>query len=66
MAGEAKFEHIRRFEEDLSRCTQCGDCTFGCPLYQEEPVEASVARGKVGTIRELLSTDGNYDCELCI
>jgi glycolate oxidase iron-sulfur subunit len=70
-----KFEQIRKFEDDLNRCTQCGYCTFWCPLYQEEPLETSVARGKVSAIRKLLSTDGYYDeiissqvnrCMLCL
>jgi glycolate oxidase iron-sulfur subunit len=75
MANKMKFEQIKKFEEDLDRCTQCGYCTFWCPLYQEEPIETSVARGKVRTIRELISTDGDYDegtsgqvnkCLLCL
>ena len=75
MANQTKFEEIKRFEDDLNRCTQCGYCTFWCPLYQEEPIETSVARGKVSTIRKLISTDGDYDegtssevnkCLLCL
>jgi len=75
MANKTKFEQIKKFEDDLNRCTQCGYCTFWCPLYQEEPLETSVARGKVSAIRKLLSTDGDYDetianqvnkCMLCL
>jgi len=75
MANKRKFEQIKKFEDDLNRCTQCGYCTFWCPLYQEEPLETSVARGKVSAIRKLLSTDGDYDetiasqinkCMLCL
>ena len=63
MEGRSKFEQIERFDEDLQACTQCGYCTFWCPLYQEEPVETSVARGKVATIRELVGKNGDYDAE---
>ncbi len=75
MTDKTKFEEIRKFEEDFSRCTQCGYCTFWCPVYQEDPQETSVARGKVSTIRRLLETDGDYDeetatqmdrCMLCL
>lgn len=75
MANKTKFEQIKKFEDDLNRCTQCGYCTFWCPIYQEEPLETSVARGKVSAIRKLLSTDGDYDeviasqmdkCMLCL
>jgi glycolate oxidase iron-sulfur subunit len=75
MENRAKFEEIKKFDADLRACTQCGYCTFWCPLYQEEPVETSVARGKVATIRELVATNGDYDrwtadqvnrCMLCM
>lgn len=75
MVSEGKFAHIKKFEDDLNQCTQCGYCTFWCPIYQEEPVETSVARGKVATIRELIGSNGEYDektadqvnkCMLCM
>jgi len=75
MAKRTKFEQIKRFEDDFNRCTQCGYCTFWCPIYQEEPLETSVARGKVSAIKKLLSTEGDYDeviarqmdrCMLCL
>ncbi len=75
MSKKIKFEQIKKFEDDLNRCTQCGYCTFWCPLYQEEPLETSVARGKVSAIRKLISTGGDYDeetagqvnkCMLCL
>ncbi|OPY65819.1 MAG: Lactate utilization protein A [Syntrophorhabdus sp. PtaU1.Bin050] len=75
MESRAKFEQIKKFEKDLKDCTQCGYCTFWCPLYNEEPVETSVARGKVATIRELVARNGDYDkgtedqvnrCMLCM
>jgi glycolate oxidase iron-sulfur subunit len=61
MAEGKKLEQTKKFEDDLSRCTQCGYCTFWCPLYQEEPLETSVARGKIGTIRNLVASNGDYD-----
>jgi glycolate oxidase iron-sulfur subunit len=75
MGSKTKFEQIKKFEDDFNGCTQCGYCTFWCPIYQEEPVEPSVARGKVNAIRKLLSTGGDYDgviahqmekCMLCL
>ncbi len=58
MGRDAKTGQIRRFQEELDRCTQCGYCTFWCPLYQEEPAETSAARGKVKAIRDLLASHG--------
>lgn len=75
MANKRKFEQIKKFEDDFNRCTQCGYCTFWCPIYQEEPLETSVARGKVSAIKKLLTTEGDYDevmarqmdrCMLCL
>jgi glycolate oxidase iron-sulfur subunit len=75
MVNESKFAQTKKFEKDLNQCTQCGYCTFWCPLYQEEPLETSVARGKVAAIKELVQRTGDYDektaeqvdrCMLCM
>lgn len=55
MAGEREFTEIKKFESDLEQCMKCGMCTFFCPVYQEERVESSVARGKNMMIRGLLA-----------
>ena len=58
-----RYEQIKRFESDLSQCMKCGFCTFWCPVYQEERIEASVARGKNMMIRGLLAGDLDYTQE---
>ena len=58
-----RYEQISRFESDLSQCMKCGFCTFWCPVYQEERVEPSVARGKNMMVRGLLSGDLEYTKE---
>ncbi len=58
-----KLEEIKRFEADLEPCTECGYCTFWCPLYQEEPLESSVARGKNIMIKKLLAGEVDYSDE---
>jgi len=58
-----RFEQIKRFEKDLSQCMKCGFCTFWCPVYQEERIEASVARGKNMMIRGLLAGELDYTRE---
>jgi glycolate oxidase iron-sulfur subunit len=62
-ASEDKYEQIKRFEDDLGQCMKCGFCTFWCPVYQEEKIEASVARGKNMMIRGLLAGDLEYTKE---
>ena len=58
-----RYEQIKRFEKDLSQCMKCGFCTFWCPVYQEERIEASVARGKNMMIRGLLAGELDYTQE---
>lgn len=64
MAGDKdRYEQIKRFENDLSQCMKCGFCTFWCPVYQEERIESSVARGKNMMIRGLLAGELDYTQE---
>lgn len=74
MIDKKEFKELERVQKDIDLCTQCGYCTFWCPLYQEDPRESSVARGKINLIRGLLSgeeklTDENFvafnQCLLC-
>jgi len=48
------FAQVEKFKADLDRCTKCGFCMSYCPVYREERVESSVARGKIMLIRSLL------------
>ncbi len=75
MKSSPIFEQIARFKEDLDKCTKCGFCMSYCPVYQEERIESSVARGKIMLIRALLdgeleSTDAMAEqlnrCTLCM
>jgi glycolate oxidase iron-sulfur subunit len=49
------LEQTKNFTNELKACIECGNCTFWCPIYQEEPIESSVARGKMMMVRELLN-----------
>jgi glycolate oxidase iron-sulfur subunit len=59
MKTSPAYEQIDRFKEDLDKCTKCGFCMSYCPVYQEERVESSVARGKIMLVRALL--DGELE-----
>ena len=63
MPNEIKLEQIERFNDDLKQCIECGNCTFWCPVYEENPVEAYVARGKIEIIRGILSGEEEYTPE---
>jgi len=54
MKTSPEYAEIEKFKADLDTCTKCGFCMSACPVYQEEKVESSVARGKIMLIRALL------------
>ncbi len=54
MKANPDYPQIDRFKADLEKCTKCGFCMSNCPIYREEKVESSVARGKIMLIRALL------------
>ena len=55
MKKKPGYEQTERFKADLDKCTRCGFCMSACPVYREEKVESSVARGKIVLVRSLLS-----------
>ena len=55
------FKQLERRRDLIDSCTECGYCTFWCPIYQEDPEESSVARGKINTIRKLLADEQAFD-----
>ena len=40
------LKELKKIEEYADQCMKCGFCSFFCPVYQEDRVETSVARGK--------------------
>ena len=62
-SSQDRYTQIKRFESDLSQCMKCGFCAFWCPVYQEERLEPSVARGKNMMIRGLLAGELDYTKE---
>jgi glycolate oxidase iron-sulfur subunit len=63
MSKAARFTEIKRFEKDLGQCMKCGFCAYWCPVFHEDHVESSVARGKNMIIRGLLSGELDYTRE---
>ncbi len=59
MKAYIKYKEIEKFKQALDSCTKCGFCMAGCPVYREEKIESSVARGKIMLIRSML--DGELD-----
>jgi len=64
MSKNINYEQIEKFKSDLDTCTKCGFCMSACPVYQEERVESSVARGKIMLIRSLLSGELEVTSEM--
>jgi glycolate oxidase iron-sulfur subunit len=62
--SDTAFTELRKIEKEVEQCMKCGFCTFVCPVYQEEKVEASVARGKNELVKRLLSGELELNPEL--
>jgi glycolate oxidase iron-sulfur subunit len=71
---EDLLKELRKFEQETEQCMKCGFCSFVCPVYQEERIESSVARGKNELIKALLAgeleltsalADRLYQCAAC-
>jgi glycolate oxidase iron-sulfur subunit len=72
---EDLLKETGRFAEETEQCMKCGFCSFVCPVYQEERIESSVARGKNELIKALLAgklelnsevADRLYKCAACM
>jgi glycolate oxidase iron-sulfur subunit len=48
------LNELKKIEQYVDQCMKCGFCTFFCPIYQEELVESSVARGKIFLTKQVL------------
>ena len=57
MKTTPEYTQLNKFKDDLDKCTKCGFCMSYCPVYGEEKIESSVARGKIMLVRSLLSGD---------
>ncbi|MFC1913226.1 (Fe-S)-binding protein [Chloroflexota bacterium] len=56
-----EYKQLEQRRDSVESWTECGYCTFWCPIYQEDPEESSVARGKINTIRKLLAGEQAFD-----
>ena len=54
MSEEVRFDHLKEWEKELNKCSTCGYCTYWCPIYQEDPREESVTRGKIAILKNLM------------
>jgi glycolate oxidase iron-sulfur subunit len=62
-ANTDRFKEIRRFQKDSDLCMKCGFCMTSCPIYREELVESSVARGRNALVRSLVKGEINFTPE---
>jgi len=59
-----ELAELKRVQEFVDQCMKCGFCTFFCPVYQEEKVETSVARGKNYLVKLVLKGEQGFTPEL--
>jgi len=58
------LKELAKIEQYAAQCMKCGFCSFFCPVYQEEHVETSVARGKNYLVREILAGRQEFTKEM--
>ncbi len=59
-----RFKEIRRVRKDNELCMKCGFCMSSCPVYKEELLEASVARGRNALVKGLLKGQVHFSPEM--
>jgi glycolate oxidase iron-sulfur subunit len=64
MPNNDRFKEIRRFQKDNELCMKCGFCMSSCPVYKEELVESSVARGRNALVKGLLKGQVQFTAEM--
>jgi len=55
---------LKKIEKYADQCMKCGFCTFFCPVYQEELVESSAARGKIFLTKQILQGEQQLSDEV--
>lgn len=55
MHTEQSKYSAKYLREDLSKCVRCGSCKAYCPTYDEDPVEAMGARGRLALLGGLVT-----------
>lgn len=58
------LKELAKIEQYAAQCMKCGFCSFFCPVYQEEHMETSVARGKNYLVREILAGRQEFTKEM--
>jgi len=58
------LKELKKIEKYADQCMKCGFCTFFCPVYQEELVESSAARGKIFLTKQILQREQQLSDEV--
>lgn len=59
-----QLSELKKVEKYVEQCMKCGFCTYFCPVYQEERVETSVARGKNYLVKLALKGEQEFTDEM--
>lgn len=59
-----ELKELKKVQPYIEQCMKCGFCTYFCPVYQEERVETSVARGKNYLVKLALKGEQEFTEEL--
>lgn len=54
------YDSLDQVKSELANCMKCGNCQEVCPIYLEERIEGTVARGKIKLVEAVLNGDLQY------
>jgi glycolate oxidase iron-sulfur subunit len=58
------LKELKKVQQYADQCMKCGFCSFFCPVYQEERMETSVARGKNYLVKQVLEGKQEFTHEM--
>jgi glycolate oxidase iron-sulfur subunit len=58
------LKELEKVEQYVEQCMKCGYCASYCPVYQEERIETSLARGKNHLVKEILEGKQEFTEEM--
>ena len=54
------MKSMTELQQDVSKCTRCGNCQYYCPTFSVSRLETHVARGRLQLVKRSLESEGEF------